>query len=145
MCKYYADIFASNFLLPEDGLIEMIPIEEQKKNNLNISTLIKIEQYYTCSRRALVNRLIFLKILTDNKREELCENVNKSAKLHGYPDILYKEGNDEQVWGNYGSIAKYLFDKEKISEGHYASLMQDIGVRLFRPIHTPVDRREPAR
>src|SRR4030042_4182406 len=40
--EYYADIFASNFLLPEDGIIELIPTKEQKKDNINLSTLIKI-------------------------------------------------------------------------------------------------------
>jgi Zn-dependent peptidase ImmA (M78 family) len=132
--EYYADIFASNFLLPEDGIMEIIPSKEQKKNNINLSTLIKIEQYYACSRQALVNRLIYLGIISDSKRDILCNDVIKSAKLHGYPDILYKPGNDEQVWGTYGSVAKQLFDEEKISEGHFASLMQDIGIDIFEKI-----------
>jgi len=132
--EYHADIFASNFLLPEDGIIEIIPTKEQKKDCINLSTLIKIEQYYACSRQALVNRLSFLGIISDNNRNILCNNVIKSARLHGYPDNLYRPGNDEQVWGNYGSMAKQLFDGEKISEGHFASLMQNIGIDIFEKI-----------
>jgi len=132
--EYNADIFASNFLLPEDGIIEIIPDTEQKKDSINLSTLIKIEQYYACSRQALVNRLNFLGIISDNNRDKLSNNVIKSARLHGFTDILYRPGNDEQVWGNYGSMAKRLFDEVLISEGHFASLMQDIGIDIFEKI-----------
>lgn len=33
--------------------------------------------------------------------------------------------------GNYGELAKSLFDNEQISEGHYSSLMYDIGIDIF--------------
>jgi Zn-dependent peptidase ImmA (M78 family) len=114
--------------------LQIIPTKERKKDRINLSTLIKIEQYYACSRQALVNRLIYLGIISDSNRDILCNEVIKSARLHGYPETLYLPGNDEQIWGTYGSKAKQLFDEEKISEGHFASLMQDIGIDIFEII-----------
>jgi len=129
--EYDADIFASHFLLPESGLLSMIPKDERPKNKINLSTIVKIEQYYGCSRKALANRLFFLKKISIEYRDELCNNVKKSARLNGYSVDLYTAGNEGILWGDYGLLAKTLFDNEKISEGHFASLMADIGIDIF--------------
>jgi len=50
--EYAADLFASFFLLPEDGVIGLIPEDELKKNKITLQTILKIEQYYRCSRSA---------------------------------------------------------------------------------------------
>ena len=130
--EYQADSFASHFLLPEPGILAMIPKEERKKDCITLATVIKIEQYYACSRKALANRLMFLKIISPEYRNELCINVKKSAQLHGYPISLYNAGNNGELWGDYGSLAKLLYDRDKISEGHYAALMKDIGIDIFQ-------------
>ena len=130
--EYEADSFASHFLLPEQGLFAVIPKGERKKNSITLSSIIKIEHYYACSRRAIANRLMFLSLITTEYRDELCQNVKMTAQLHGYPVGLYNPGNDGELWGSYGSLAKLLFDNEKISEGHYASLMDDIGIDIFK-------------
>ena len=39
-------------------------------------------------------------------------------------------GNKDLVLGDYGEIAKKLFDIEKISESHYAKMMMDIGIDI---------------
>ena len=44
---------------------------------------------------------------------------------------MYEPGNEGKVICNYGSIARTLFNEEKISEGHYVSLMKDIGIDVF--------------
>ena len=138
--EYAADTFASYFLIPEEGILEMIPKPERKKDRINLSTVIEIEQYYACSRSALVNRLLFLKLISAEYKDELCKQVIKSAKLHGYPTDLYLPGNDSQIWGDYGSKAKKLFDNEKISEGHYASIMADIGIDIFEEIKKNINQ-----
>lgn len=129
--EFDADLFASQFLLPEPGVLSMIPKEERVKNKIKLHAILKIEQYYGCSRKALANRLLFLNKISSDYRDELCENVKLSARLNGYPVDLYSPGNEGILWGNYGTIAKQLFDNEKISEGHFASLMADIGIDIF--------------
>jgi len=129
--EFEADMFASYFLLPEPGLLSMIPKDERAKNKIKIPTIVKIEQYYGCSRKALANRLLFLKKISPDYRDEICKNVKLSARLNGYPVDLYSSGNEGVLWGNYGVIAKQLFDNEKLSEGHFASIMADIGIDIF--------------
>lgn len=130
--EFMADSFASHFLIPEHGLLGMIPDEEWGKDKIAISTIVKIEQYFACSRRALANRLLFLKKISSDKRDEFCSGVMSSAKLLGYPVNLYQGGNSGELWGDYGSLAKRLFDGEEISEGHYAAIMTEIGVDIFQ-------------
>jgi Zn-dependent peptidase ImmA (M78 family) len=129
--EYDADSFASHFLLPEPGILGMIPDDEWGKNKIKLTTIVKIEQYYACSRRALANRLLFLQRITKDRRDEFCKGVKNSARLMGYPVNLYESGNEGEIWGDYGALAKNLFDADKISEGHYAALMNEIGVDIF--------------
>ena len=56
------------------------------------------------------------------------------ARLNGYYTELYEPGNEGKVIGDYGTIAKALFDKDRISEGHYLSLMKDIGIDIYNDI-----------
>jgi Zn-dependent peptidase ImmA (M78 family) len=129
--EYYADIFASFFLLPEEGILSLIPDKQLPKDKITIDTILKIEHYFRCSRSALLYRLKELNIISSTYYDTYSQNVKVTAKLHGYSNDLYEPGNDGKVIGNYGSIAKSLYDEEKISEGHYISLMKDIGIDVF--------------
>ncbi len=129
--EYYADVFASHFLLPHSGIINLIPDSElEKKNQIKLSTVLKIEQYYTCSRAALLYRLKEMNLIDSQGYENLSYNVKRSALEYGYSTDLYEEGNHGLVIGDYGTIAKDLFDSERISETHYYSLMIDLGINL---------------
>jgi hypothetical protein len=44
---------------------------------------------------------------------------------------MYEPGNNGLIIGNYGVLAKQPFDKEKISGGHYYSLLNDFGIDLL--------------
>jgi len=129
--EYLADTFASYFLMPDDGIFSLIPDEEFKKDKINLDTIFKIEQYFGCSRLALLYRLLDMKLISKNKLDEYSQFVKLNAKQYGYPTDLYEPGNHGLVIGNYGSLAKFLYDKEKISEGHYFSLMHDIGFDIL--------------
>lgn len=128
--EYNADVFASYLLLPEDGMYQMIPEHEWGKNKITLSTILKIEQYYSCSRNALLNRLIKMGIIDLSKYQEFnCDKI-KNALLYGYNEDLYKPGNEGQIIGNYGDMAKELYDKSMVSESAYFSLLEDIGIDL---------------
>ncbi|MCF8296066.1 MAG: ImmA/IrrE family metallo-endopeptidase [Saprospiraceae bacterium] len=129
--EFNADVFAANFLIPETGLFDLIPDKEEKRDKISLGTIIKIEQYFACSRRALLSRLKFLRLISNDYKQELSINIKMNASLNGYSLDLYEPGNDGQIWGDYGSMAQTLFKEEKISEGHFASLMADIGVDIF--------------
>ncbi|MDC1106321.1 ImmA/IrrE family metallo-endopeptidase [Prolixibacteraceae bacterium] len=128
--EYNADIFASHLLLPEDGVYQMIPEKEWGKNKISLQTILKIEHYYSCSRSALLNRLIKMGLIDQNRYQEFNSDKIKNAILHGYNEDLYKPGNEGQIIGNYGILAKELYDKGMISENSYFSLLEDIGIDL---------------
>lgn len=54
----------------------------------------------------------------------------KNAMLYGYSTDLYEAGNNGLVIGNYGTIARELFDKGVVSESSYFSLLEDLGIDL---------------
>lgn len=133
--EYNADIFSSYFLMPEAGIIKQIPEEELAWGaEISLATIIKLEQYFGVSRAALLIRLDKIGLLrADYSRYK--KDIKKSAVEHGYPTSLYDATDKEApiVIGNYGTKAKELFEKDKISESHYHSLMFDIGIDVDDP------------
>lgn len=126
--EYNADLFAAYLLMPESGFFDFIPKDELKKNKISLPTILKIEQFYECSRTALLYRLDSLNLIDVGAYELFRYNVSKEARQYGYDASLYYPGRHGLVIGDYGIIAKELFDKEKISESHYISLLRDIGI-----------------
>ncbi len=130
--EYQADLFASYFLLPEEGILKVIPSHEKiGKNKITLPTILRIEQYFSCSRMALLIRLKDIGLIDEVHLEKFKNNVIKSAREWGHTTSLYRPGNENLFLGNYGELAKSLFDNEQISEGHYSSLMYDIGIDIF--------------
>jgi Zn-dependent peptidase ImmA (M78 family) len=128
--EYYADIFASFLLLPNDGLLENIPDEELKKKKISLKTILFLENFYSCSRRALLYRLKNLGLIDSNEYDVYIVDIKKGALENGYSVSLYEPGNNKLVIGDYGIVAKELFDKEKISQSHYYSLLADLGIDI---------------
>jgi Zn-dependent peptidase ImmA (M78 family) len=127
--EYNADIFASYFLIPTNGILEMIPDNELGgKYNVSIGTIVNLEQFFSCSRRALLYRLKKMDLISKSQYEEYAVNVRRSALENGYNIELYKSGNKGAVVGDYGIIARNLFDKGRISQSHYYSLLGDLGI-----------------
>lgn len=131
MTEWMADVFASYFLIPDNGIIHLIPENELSKDKITIETILKIENYFRNSRASLLFRLKELSLISPAKYDEFNINIKKTAKQYGYSTKLYEPGNAGLVIGNYGVLAKYLYDNEKISEGHYHSLLNDIGIDLL--------------
>jgi Zn-dependent peptidase ImmA (M78 family) len=125
--EFEADWFAAFLLMPEEGLLQLIPKDELSKNKISLHTIVKIEQYFACSRMALLLRLEGMRLIEYNKYEHYTRNVKQSAAILGYDTSLYDNGNEGLVIGDYGAKAKKLFDVGKISESHFISLMNDLG------------------
>ncbi len=123
-----ADIFASHLLLPTDGIIRLIPEEEQEKDLISLSTLLKIEQTYQSSRAALLKQLIKLDLASKNFEEKFSTQIKGTAVLYGYTTELYEKTAEHAILGTYGSLANKLFQKDKITESLYQELMLSIGI-----------------
>lgn len=125
--EYQADLFAAHLLMPKEGIISLIPDHELGKDKVSLETILKIEHYFSCSRNALLVRLRELGLISSRSINNYKSDIILSAKKYGYDDSLYQPGNKNVVIGDFGSLAKRLFDKEKISEGQYLELMNSIG------------------
>ncbi len=129
--EYNADLFAAELLLPEDGIYKQIPDNELKKDKIQLPTILKLEQYFYTSRAALLYRLKTLNLLSTSKFDDYSINIKKSAINHGFDTRLYEKGNEGVVIGQYGQLAKELYDADVISESFYMSLMMDIGKDIY--------------
>ena len=124
-----ADMFASLFLIPETGLLRIIPENEIQAKNISLATVLKLEHYFSVSRSALLYRLLNVGLITEDRRSALAEiPVKTSARDYGYDVALYNSANYGLVLGDFGEKARLLFELGKISEGHYRELMHKINM-----------------
>lgn len=125
--EYNADLFASAFLMPVEGIYKNIPKKELVEKQISLATVLLLEQYFSVSRLALLVRLDRLNLLRKGLFDELKSiPIIKSAREYGYDLSLYQKGNEGVFVGDFGVIARQLFDDEKISEGHYVELLNQI-------------------
>lgn len=107
----------------------MIPTDELGRNaDISLQTILKIEQFYSVSRSALLYRLKSLGAINSATYDKYSRDVIKSAVYYGYPVALYKKAAAQSVIGDYGVLAQQLFSSGEISESHYYELMDAIGV-----------------
>lgn len=120
-----ADAFASALLLPSDGVMKAIPTEEIINRNVSLATVFSLEQYFRVSHQSVLFRLRRLGLMTEETLQSMLDiKIRDVAPQYGIFDMsLYEKGNENVILSDYGFRAKYLFDKEKISESHYNQLM----------------------
>lgn len=121
-----ANSFASALLLPQEGVLQEIPVGEIKGQCISMATMLRLEQLFEVSHQSLCYRLRHLKLITEAELQQQKENsqqIQTIATAYGYDTTLYKEGNAGLVIGDFGEKAKKLFDAERISEGHYVELL----------------------
>lgn len=123
-----ADKFASAFLMPSEGILRMVSSEEIKSGKVALNTVIRLGQLYGVSHWTIVLRLKDLKLISQKYADELLAvSIKREASLRGIDLALYEPGNDGLIIGDYGILARKLYDKEMISEGHYLELLNVIG------------------
>ena len=122
--KKTANRFASSLLMPKEGILSQISSQEIAQHTVTLASVLRMEQLFGVSRSTLLIRLKDLGLLTDKCYEELnAYSVKDSARSYGYDLSLYEPGNNGVVIGDFGEKARTLFEKGKISEGHYMELM----------------------
>jgi Zn-dependent peptidase ImmA (M78 family) len=133
-----ADIFASHLLLPGEGILLYIPEKELIKNAIKLPTLLKIEQTYCSSRKALLHQLSEMELISREYIDHFSLNVQSGARQYGYSLELYNPTVANALVGAYGSLANKLLEQDKISEGHFSELMSAIGIDIN---DTPTDEK----
>ena len=124
-----ADAFAQMFLMPADGVRQIIPSDELKNGIITLATVLKLGHYFGVSHSAVINRLSDMGLINRKEREALASvQVKRASREYGYDTALYETGNCGLVIGDFGEKARRLFEADKISEGHYLELLHKIGI-----------------
>ena len=119
-----ANRFASALLMPRVGLLSCLSVGEIEGRDVDIATVLRMEQLYGVSHSTLLIRLKDLGLISSARFDELDRiSVKETAREWGYDSALYEPGNDGVVIGDFGEKARRLFECGKISEGHYNELM----------------------
>jgi len=122
-----ADMFASNLLLPRVGLLSLLPDSFSETKQLDIATIVKMEQRFQVSRQALLYRLKRLSIINEDQLQVLLTVPTKEVAVRrGFDTSVYEKGNEGLVIGDYKSLATDIFEKGLISEGHYNELLNSL-------------------
>lgn len=130
--EYNADVFSSFFLMPKAGILNLIPESELARGGeISLPTIVKLEQFFGVSRSALLVRLDKMGLIDyQTYKQRYKDGIKKSANQLGYPTHLYESESPYHVIGDYGAISKRLFEEGGISESHYYTLMNDIGIDI---------------
>ena len=121
-----ANAFASALLLPQAGVLELIPSEEIVNRHITIATMLRVEQLFGVSHQSLCYCLRHLRLLTEEELQAHLEEstiIQDIATEYGYDLSLYQPGNEGVVIGDFGEKARLLYEQERISEGHYVELL----------------------
>lgn len=125
-----ADQFASYFLIPQASLYSIIQNYKNKFNSdtLSLEEVIRLEQYFGVSHKAMLFRLFEEKVITKSQFNEMQVNIiNRAARL-GYDNSLYKPSEENKkikVLGHYVTQVEKLLEDDIISNGKYEELLLD--------------------
>ncbi len=131
-----ADIFAVEFLMPELGVKEVFyKIIGVDPKYVTEKHVIRMHNYFKVCYKAMLKRLVYLDLCSQNKYEELCsfcslenaEILQKITQQEGYDCSLIKPSYVIYVSKEYEEIIKRNYEKRKISFKKFESLVEFIG------------------
>ncbi len=125
-----ADQFASYLLVPPSSLYDMLQNYKSKngKIHLNVEDVIKIEQYYGVSHKAMLYRLYNDGVIHSSQMSAMETGIISLAARLGYDTTLYRSSTEDKkmiVLGYYIALSEKLLEKEYISQGKYEELLLD--------------------
>lgn len=125
-----AETFASYFLIPQISLREMVKkmYEENNATKISLADVIKLEQYFGVSHKAMLYRLKGENFINEDELKEMKEVIiSTEARKLGYDTALYfpNETRKSTVFGHYITLTNKLLEKEKISQNKYEESLLD--------------------
>lgn len=129
MIEKQADLFASEFLIPAAELDRRAKryASKNKDGKLTLDDIIRLEQYFGVSHKAMVIRIKESRYVNRGRVEEyLTSSVRYRAEMIGYSAELYRPLPAEEQYKTYGHYidqADQLYKRELISNGKYEELL----------------------
>jgi len=128
-----ADMFASHFLMPENGLLNHILRRTNNgKDDLDTSDIIFLQQHFNVSWSAMLYRLFTLGYITQSEYEYYKETVRvkKEAVKYGYSTELYEIDGKETYSQHYIEKVMEAYQNDEISRQKLEEYLNDVGISL---------------
>lgn len=123
-----ADFFAANLLSPDEAVhARLYRRRRDRTDPITLDDVIDLEQYFGVSHQAMLIRLRFLGLLSQEQAEELKTNVVTVARSLGYEPDLYQPTHMDKFLSSYAAKAKNALERGLISDGKYEQLLLEAG------------------
>lgn len=102
--------------------------EKENKEYLTVEDVIRIEQYYGVSHKAMIYRLLNEGYLKNEQIKDMEVGIIEIAAKLEYDITLYRtspENKKSIVLGSYITSSEKLLEKEIISQGKYEGFLLD--------------------
>ena len=132
-----ADVFASEFLMPEDYVKEVFyKIVNVDKNSILPRHIIRMHNYFKVSYKAMLKRLIQLNLCSIDKYEELVdicslentEQLQSLTRREGYSIDLITSSREIYVPKEYIEFIKTNYERGNISYKNMKTSLEFIGL-----------------
>lgn len=132
-----ADVFASEFLMPEDYVKEIFfKIVKLDKNDVIPRHIIRMHNYFKVSYKAMLKRLIQLNLCAEDKYDELVdicsiekmEELQSLTKKEGYDISLITPSKEIRIPNEYIVYIKSNYENGKISYTNMKNCLESIGL-----------------
>lgn len=124
-----ADLFASHFLMPDEGVVEIAENRKNKKGVLDVTDVLFIQQYFGVSYKAIIKKLLELGYIKDPSYY-LNVPITKLAKVLGYNTQLYQPTNDIYCSKSYVELVMDAFKLEQISQRKAEEYLNAVNINL---------------
>lgn len=125
-----AEIFAINFLLPDEGVLHYLKKGKETIKNPPLEKIALLESIFKVSHQATLIKLLEMKIITEKYKEEISGGIKKAALEYGFGTELYESTKKTRVISPYISYVKEASEKKLISEGKFRELLRKIELDL---------------
>ena len=125
--EFHADLFAENFLMPEDGIYQILEqyYSQNKTNSVDLGALLYLESIFEVSRRAMIRRLKTLNIITHAEANNFYrEKIRKAALHYGFQDSIYRPTQNTALKSTHKFLVEKALENEKISEKKYFDFLE---------------------
>jgi len=123
-----AELFAVHFLMPEDGIWNQLMIRNKIGENLSVSDVIYLEQFFGVSRKAMSWRLEELGLISKQDGIQFSKDVIQGVKRLGRDVALYEPTHENTILSDYAERANEAFEKALITQSRYEEILADAGL-----------------
>jgi len=124
-----ADEFASNFLMPDEGIIALAEKRKNKDGKLGLFDMVFLQQYFKVSWIAMLKKLNSLNYI-HNIDEFRNIGIIRLTQMLGYDINLVSKTKDHFVSKRYMELVLKCYENDEISETRLKEYLEDININI---------------